>query len=59
MLGLWWMSSAKNPASDVIIVIEREPDVPGGGHHRPLRKRARTTGAMESEQNTHHLSIHT
>ncbi|KAK7417666.1 hypothetical protein QQZ08_011552 [Neonectria magnoliae] len=35
MLGLWWMSGAENPASDVIIVIEREPDVPGGGHHRP------------------------
>ncbi|KAH8656735.1 hypothetical protein BGZ61DRAFT_372066 [Ilyonectria robusta] len=30
--------------------MEREPDVPGGGHHRPLRKRARTTRAMESEQ---------
>ncbi|KAH7109552.1 hypothetical protein EDB81DRAFT_704673 [Dactylonectria macrodidyma] len=30
--------------------MEREPDVPGGGHHRPLRKRARTTRAMESKQ---------
>ena len=44
------MSGAANPASDVIIVMGREPDVPGGGHHRPLRKRARTTRAMQSEQ---------
>jgi hypothetical protein len=43
------MSGAANPSSDVI-VMEREPDVPGGGHHRPLHKRARTTRAMESEQ---------
>ncbi|KAH7114890.1 hypothetical protein EDB81DRAFT_821527, partial [Dactylonectria macrodidyma] len=50
IFSFWWMSGAANPASDVIIIMEREPDVPGGGHHRPLRKRARTTRAMESEQ---------
>jgi hypothetical protein len=44
------MSGFANPASDVITVMEGEPDVPGGGYHRPLRKRTRTTRAMESEQ---------
>jgi hypothetical protein len=49
------MSGAANPASDVIIVMGRESDVPGGGHHRPLRKRARTTRAMQSEQQEHDM----
>jgi len=44
------MSGVANPASDVIVVMEGEPDVPGGGYHRPLRKRTRTTRALESEQ---------
>ncbi|KAL6411718.1 hypothetical protein AUP68_04092 [Ilyonectria robusta] len=30
--------------------MEDEPDVPGGGYHRPLRKRTRTARALESEQ---------
>jgi hypothetical protein len=44
------MSGDANPASDVIVVMEAEPDAPGGGYHRPLRKRTRTTRALESEQ---------
>lgn len=28
----------------------REPEAPGGAYHRPLRKRARTTKAMEADQ---------
>jgi hypothetical protein len=44
------MSGVANPASDVIVVMEGEQDVPGGGCHRPLRKRTRTTRALESEQ---------
>lgn len=44
------MSGVANPTSDVIVVMGHEPDVPGGGYHRPLRKRTRTTRALESEQ---------
>ncbi|KAH7304401.1 hypothetical protein B0I35DRAFT_414457 [Stachybotrys elegans] len=34
----------------VIVVMEGEPDVPGGGYHRPQRKRTRTARALESDQ---------
>lgn len=39
-----------NPAPDLIVVMGREPEAPGGAYHRPLRKRARTTKAMEADQ---------
>ncbi|EGU88694.1 hypothetical protein FOXB_00787 [Fusarium oxysporum f. sp. conglutinans Fo5176] len=48
--GFWWMSSVANPASDVIIVIGREPDASSGGYHRPQRKRVRTTKVLEMEK---------
>ncbi|KAM5529614.1 hypothetical protein BFJ69_g16696 [Fusarium oxysporum] len=44
------MSSVANPASDVIIVIGREPDASSGGYHRPQRKRVRTTKVLEMEK---------
>ncbi|KAL6406081.1 hypothetical protein AUP68_10643 [Ilyonectria robusta] len=44
------MSGVANPASDVIVVMEGEPDAPGGGYYRPLWKRTRTVRALESEQ---------
>ncbi|KAM5353470.1 hypothetical protein ACJ41O_000120 [Fusarium nematophilum] len=43
-------SDLRDLLQNVIIVMEREPDVPGGGRRRPVRKRARTTRAMESEK---------
>ncbi|KAM5528757.1 hypothetical protein FOXYSP1_19238 [Fusarium oxysporum f. sp. phaseoli] len=44
------MSCLANPASNVIIVIGREPDSSGGGYHRSQRKRVRTTKVLEMEQ---------
>ena len=44
------MSGVANPASDVIFVMGRDLDTPGGGCRRPQRKRVRTAKALDTEQ---------
>ncbi|KFA69349.1 hypothetical protein S40285_09711 [Stachybotrys chlorohalonatus IBT 40285] len=33
--GPWRMSGIANPASDIIIIMGRDPDASGRGYHRP------------------------